>query len=178
LINKRNYFLNIYYTIKKVNPSSHTSVDYREAVYNFCKKVKDLIEEPAKEIFKLPEECYKKLELRKAEIRNAGIPFASGPVEKGKPYRIDPAKQNEWNEVLAGINMKYAEYIKKEDEINTEFDKWLDKKIQLSIEKIPSSEIPSFNDERGIESQMAYNSIRELLAEDSEKDEDDGKEIE
>lgn len=168
----------MYYTIKKVSPSSPTSVDYREAVYNFCKKVKDLIEEPAKEIFRLPEDCALNLEVRRAEIRNAGIPFALGPVEPGKPYRIDPAKQNEWNEVLAKINLKFAEYLEKENEINTEFDKWLEKKIQLSIEKIPSSEIPSFNDASGRESQSAYNDIRELLAEDFEKDENDGKEVE
>lgn len=177
LINKRSYFLDKYYLMKKVTPLSFTSVKYKEAVFYFSKKIREYVEEPAREIFALSEECYKALSKRKEEIRLAGIPFATEPVKNNEPYKIDSNKMNEFNEVVEKINAKYASYLEQEKKMDEEFNAWLDKKISVDIEQVPVSEIPSF-EHNGKESQYAFIEISEILGEDiSLNSENDCKEV-
>lgn len=177
IINKRSYFLDKYYLMKKVTPLSFTSVKYREAVFYFSKKIRELIEEPSREIFSLSEECYKALVKRKEEIRIAGIPFAIQPVKNNEPYKIDPNKMNEFNEEVRKIDERYSKYIEQEKKMDEEFNVWLDKKISVDIERVPLGDIPSF-EYNGKESQYAFIEISEILGEDVSLSENDGKEIE
>ena len=178
VVNTRKYFLDMKNTIQSSVATAPTSVDYREAVYLFCKKVEDTIVHPSNEIFKLSDEVVNKLKEMNLKIYEAGKQFALVAPRNGEPYKIAPDKIEEWTKVDSSIKEKYAEYIQQETKNIEEYNQWMMKKIQLNIEKIPSKEIPPLSID-GNESQQVYNQVRELLAEDEiELEEDDGKEIE
>lgn len=178
VINTRKYFLDMKSLIQNSVTTSAASVDYREAAYLFCKKVEDVIVNTSQEIFKIDDEVNQKLQEMNFKIYEAGKPFAEVAPKNDEPYKIAGDKLEEWKIVEEGIKSKYAEYIEKKAKTDEEYNQWINKKIQLNIEKISSKDIPSFSI-NGNESQYTYEQIRSLFAEDTiEIEEDDGKEVE
>ena len=177
VINTRKYFWDMKNLIQNAVATSPTSVDYREAAYLFCKKVEDVIISTAQGIFEIGDDIKRKIQEMNVMLYEAGKPFAEEEPKNSEPYKIAPDKVEEWLKIDASIRAEYSEYTEKEEKTNNELNQWLAKKIQLNIEKISFKDIPSFS-VNGNESQETYTKIRELLAEDVELDEDDGKEIE
>lgn len=172
VIATRDQFVRQAEAIKNASYTGDTSVEYREASYIFISKVNKHILEPAKEIFKLPEDVKKQVESFDKERYMTGIKFAiEKPKKDGEPYEIEPTKANDWFAALGLLEKKYEEALKLRAKSEEEFKEWSKKKISLSIEKIDAKYLPSLKADE-------FNVISEALCNAVADDDEDGKEVE
>lgn len=172
VIATRKEFLEWNETLKRAVPTSETSVEYREACFIFRSKVEKHIMEPAREIFKEPEDVTAALKQRSKEIYETGLSYAlEVPINNGDSYKINPDRVDEWKKVSEAIDSKYASALEISRKNDLEFEEWCDKKVQLNLEKIELSKMPSFD------SATFYN-VAKILCNELPENEEDGVVVE
>ena len=172
VIATRQQFLDWDTAMRKAKPSSETSVEYREALYIFMDKVDRHIRKPASEIFKLDEATQLGIRAYNDEIYKEGLAFAECPPKvEGAPYNINPDKLDDWVKKSKEIEGRFAEVLGNQAKNDADFKEWCSKKIQLSIEKIELSKMPSLD-------ANSFYEIARAICMESQKDDGDGKEVE
>lgn len=171
VIATRNQFLEWNTILANAKPLSDTSVEYREALYIFMDKVERHIKKPASEIFALDEADKLGLQTYNEEIYKSGLKYAVKPPEiEGGDYEI-ASDNKEWIKVAAEIKLKYIDILDKQDKRKAELNEWSKKKIQLNIEKIELSKMPS------LDSNTFYK-VANIICTNLPEDEEEGKEVE
>lgn len=171
VIATRKQFLEWNEILSNAKPLSDTSVEYREAVYVFRDKVERYIKNRASEIFAVDDSVKVGLAAYNDEIYQDGLKFAKNPPkEVGGDYEIE-ANNKEWLNVVAEIENKYKDVLEKRKKRQIEIEEWSAKKIQLNIEKIELSKMPSLDSD-------TFYKVAKILCIETPDAEDEGKEVE
>lgn len=172
VIATRQQFLDWDKLIRGAKPSSETSVEYREALYIFMDKVDRYIRKPASEIFKLDDATQLGIKAYNDEIYKEGLAYAEAPpLIEGGQYAISRDKLGDWIKKTKEIEGRFAEVLGKQAKNDADFKEWCAKKVQLTIEKIELSKMPSLD-------ANSFYEIARAICTESQKDDDDGKEVE
>ena len=172
VIATRQQFLDWDNLLRKAKPSSETSVEYREALYIFMDKVGRHIRQPSSEIFKLDEATQFGIKAYNDEIYKEGLAFAeTPPAKEGASYNISRDKLDDWIKKSKEIEEKYKDVLEKQAKNEEDFNQWCSKKVQLTIEKIELSKMPSFDSN-------TFYSVAKIVCTELPENDDEGKEVE